>query len=924
VVLQRLSTFVRTAQQGHRTVLLLSRSDLQSLYLKTEEALTVVHSPGLTTKETPSRIHKICDNPAKKFEWMSRIFPVPLRDVLDEVDFLLSHRHHLVYAALPQHDDTLHYRIDAAQLLLQSLIGETDWIAKYGELIDRAPGGLDCLFVLRQQTSELDAAMKNFKRDVAARCIRGLADGADSVAELVEYATNLDSSHAIPQRWPPDKAHIIACFRGYFAFGVFELCFRYRHRVNYGIALTERRERIAVPFDAAEQPSQRNNFANTDVTILLTFLSYMRRGLSQEDFIDALCKLRGKGRHAAEEELMRWSAERERFAGEAGWQLTLPTVKDILISRHVSPFCDYFSLPSVIAFWLHHCQLAALMQSASETQAVACHLAHPYPRAEGCMGTHQIVGFSGTDSYSRLFPLGFRPQALPERQRCRHDRREATRIDHLNTSAFAREFVLMFHGLPSLIGEYARDYRCIIDVGALLAGVSVEDRAKEIGRLLLGGGGEPPKGRQGVDRARVVFFDRSGELHRCEVSSSATDVTAIDCDASITSLDFVLYDEAHCRGADVKMPKSMKAVVLLGPGIDRDKLQQALGRLRYLGRGQQALLFCSQSVARVLHVSGQPTVKDVFDWADRETARDNSRGALEWLQNELHFRACVYPTEVSVPTVAPELYGQKRDGQVTYDSAVDHYRKRLKVPQIFGVVPIDSESAIVEAFNSLVCGEAASVHMLLDAQCEREKAIEKEQMKEVEKQHKLVAPATEVAHNGWTTGKETGLDFSTKLSQSSQSSFPLKLSRNFVHVSCDDTTTSTERVRLVRWLIFLKEKNIFVCVTDLEAAWLLKSGATATSVTATRVLWLRGLLETRSRPCFSLTLYMPKRAEFALHLFSGETFIPDGWAGMVRELMHAQLVPRIPLLSEFCGMRNQGGRYFRSKLEKAECDALAE
>jgi hypothetical protein len=69
---------------------------------------------------------------------------------------------------------------------------------------------------------------------------------------------------------------------------------------------------------------------------------------------------------------------------------------------------------------------------------------------------------------------------------------------------------------------------------------------------------------------------------------------------------------------------------------------------------------------------------------------------------------------------------------------------------------------------------------------------------------------------------------------------------------------------------------------------------------------------------------MPKRAEFALHLFSGETFIPDGWAGMVRELMHAQLVPRIPLLSEFCGMRNQGGRYFRSKLEKAECDALAE
>ena len=50
---------------------------------------------------------------------------------------------------------------------------------------------------------------------------------------------------------------------------------------------------------------------------------------------------------------------------------------------------------------------------------------------------------------------------------------------------------------------------------------------------------------------------------------------------------FVIFDEARTRGADIKIKVNMVASLSLGPNMTKDKLMQAVGRLRKFGRNQK-------------------------------------------------------------------------------------------------------------------------------------------------------------------------------------------------------------------------------------------------------------------------------------------------------------------------------------------------
>ena len=50
---------------------------------------------------------------------------------------------------------------------------------------------------------------------------------------------------------------------------------------------------------------------------------------------------------------------------------------------------------------------------------------------------------------------------------------------------------------------------------------------------------------------------------------------------------FVIYDEARCRGADLQLRPLAVGLLTLGPTTSKDKMMQAAGRLRMLGRGQK-------------------------------------------------------------------------------------------------------------------------------------------------------------------------------------------------------------------------------------------------------------------------------------------------------------------------------------------------
>ncbi len=55
-----------------------------------------------------------------------------------------------------------------------------------------------------------------------------------------------------------------------------------------------------------------------------------------------------------------------------------------------------------------------------------------------------------------------------------------------------------------------------------------------------------------------------------------------------------LYDDARCRGSDLQLRPQAVGLLTLSPVICKDKLMQAAGRMRLLGRGQ-ALRFAAFS-----------------------------------------------------------------------------------------------------------------------------------------------------------------------------------------------------------------------------------------------------------------------------------------------------------------------------------------
>ena len=59
---------------------------------------------------------------------------------------------------------------------------------------------------------------------------------------------------------------------------------------------------------------------------------------------------------------------------------------------------------------------------------------------------------------------------------------------------------------------------------------------------------------------------------------------------------FVIFDEARTRGADLKMKENVVAAISLGPKMTKDKLMQAAGRLRKLGRDQKLIIMATDEI----------------------------------------------------------------------------------------------------------------------------------------------------------------------------------------------------------------------------------------------------------------------------------------------------------------------------------------
>ena len=70
--------------------------------------------------------------------------------------------------------------------------------------------------------------------------------------------------------------------------------------------LESARKRMAVPFRAARTPSERSEFAQPDVSLLLATLAYYHDGLTREEVVEALTRLLALGESARNDRYNDW------------------------------------------------------------------------------------------------------------------------------------------------------------------------------------------------------------------------------------------------------------------------------------------------------------------------------------------------------------------------------------------------------------------------------------------------------------------------------------------------------------------------------------------------------------------------------------------------------------------------------------------
>jgi hypothetical protein len=263
---------------------------------------------------------------------------------------------------------------------------------------------------------------------------------------------------------------------------------------------------------------------------------------------------------------------------------------------------------------------------------------------------------------------------------------------------------------------------------------------------------------------------------------------------------FAIFDDARCRGADLQLRPQAVGLLTLGPGICKDKLMQAAGRLRQLGRGRQMLRVVGvpDVTAKILaapdgggaeaEAAGQqgkgqqqgqaqgqeqrqqehtreqgqrqqqgqqePGMAAVLRWVMDNTVEALLRGVPEWAAKGLHFA-----TTAGCPSRAlqqeeqqlQQLYGGSKARQPVHavvEAMASEHLERLEGSQ---APPGQEDLAAARALAARVCqlsarygqGQSLVAGVGADEECERELEAEEEQEQEQEVQLPAVEPAAE-------------------------------------------------------------------------------------------------------------------------------------------------------------------------------------
>ena len=191
--------------------------------------------------------------------------------------------------------------------------------------------------------------------------------------------------------------NVLYVIRGGLACGVLEHCLSLRCGVNYGVPDEERKKlkRLAVPYEAADVPSKKNEYSQPDVSIILSYLAYYSQGLKEEEFEECLRKLKEMNMASQVQIYEEW---RSSLGAEQREELDVKNVKEIKIesvSQRSKLFGTFHRNRKCIAFWLKKCVFPKdmIQFNNSITSSSWDH-----------SNVKESIGFSGTKDNRRLFP----------------------------------------------------------------------------------------------------------------------------------------------------------------------------------------------------------------------------------------------------------------------------------------------------------------------------------------------------------------------------------------------------------------------------------------------------------------------------------------------------------------------------------------
>ncbi|CAF1375327.1 unnamed protein product [Adineta ricciae] len=565
-------------------------------------------------------------------------------DILDESDEILRHKKELNYTlGLAQPLDGGEDRWEIPFLLFKIIFTDID----FGKFLKHASQNNDCPVIFQENFRPLSGIgggcslirflkyeyfVENIKTKLCQKLcvILRLKFHEENIDMIDENGKNYGSyENFVAGKYLSEKNEIVHflgtknrqmlnCFllaKAWLSHKLLYHVMNYRYRVEYG--LTDKKDKeIAIPFRGKDLPSENSEYSHPDVMIGFTIISYLYRGLDLSQVKDGLIKLKNDPRQDKDVLLKQWVEENTTWIHELSekenqrfpqWLKSFRTF-DLENENRIRKV--YLYLSRNFNFIQYYLSNFTFPHDAKYYEKKLTGNAHTLA------GEGKTKGFSGTNDCNDTMPESIIPKLLTS-QEGTNGKMLHILSRKINTKYQSKLEISNTLNLLDQVCEYVKinkDCYTLIDAGAMITEISNFDVSKYFIKKI----------HQRFDGI-VYFSDKTNQIMVILRNENCLPIST--CHIDIKKL-FIYFDEVHTRGTDLKLPLTANGIVTLGKHMSKDKLMQAVMRLRDLDYKQSIVLWGSKEIsADIAMVNGiKPddiNSKHVLTWVTYNTIQTN-------------------------------------------------------------------------------------------------------------------------------------------------------------------------------------------------------------------------------------------------------------------------------------------------------------